>query len=319
MKKTSFILVVLISLFSCEDESKIENEISEIDVNYAVERFDSLFSEAKPKDLPQLKAAFPFFFSKHINDSVWIRQMNDTLQQHLSAEVEKTFKDFKDIDNDIKGLLQHLKYYDKTFSEPRVITLTNFVDYRNKIKVTDTILLIALDNYLGNNHEFYSGIQKFLTQNMDQRQIVPDLATAYSKNYIYQSQKNTFLDEMIYFGKQLYFKDKTIPFKSDAEKIGYTQEQLEWSMANESYIWSYFVGRELLFSTDKGLISRFIAPAPFSKFYLKLDAESPGRLGQYMGWQIVRAYMEQNKTSLLDMLQKDAEEIFNNVKFKPRK
>lgn len=222
--------------------------------------------------------------------------MHDTLQKHLFEEVDKTFQNFNDVDADLKGLFQHLKFYDKAFKEPRVITLTNFVDYRNKTVVTDTILLIAIDNYLGKSHEFYSGIQQYLTQNMNQKQIVSDLATDYSQKYIYQSQKKTLLDEMIYFGKQLYFKDKIIPFKTDAQKIGYTQEQLDWSIANESYIWSYFIERELLFSTDNTLVNRFIAPAPFSKFYLELDAESPGRLGQYIGWQIVRAYMEQNDT-----------------------
>ena len=75
----------------------------------------------------------------------------------------------------------------------------------------------------------------------------------------------------------------------------------------------------MLFSTDNSLPNRFIALAPFSKFYLELDSESPGRLGQYIGWQIVRAYMKNNKVSLMDMMQKDAEEIFNNSNFKPSK
>jgi hypothetical protein len=147
-----------------------------------------------------------------------------------------------------------------------------------------------------------------------------DLATEYAKKYIYQQSSKTFLDELIYFGKQLYFKDVVIPFKTEGERIGYTKEQLDWAIANESYIWRYFVERELLFSTDAKLASRFITPAPFSKFYLEdIDTESPGRLGQYIGWQIVRAYMQQNEVSLKDMLIKSPEEIFNNSKFKPRK
>ena len=117
----------------------------------------------------------------------------------------------------------------------------------------------------------------------------------------------------------IYFKDKMIPFEPDAEKIGYTQDQLEWAISNESYIWRYFIEKELLYSTDNKLPGRFINPAPFTKFYLELDSESPGRLGQYIGWQIVRSYMEHNTIDLFDMLQKDANEIFNDSKFKPRK
>jgi uncharacterized protein YjaZ len=125
---------------------------------------------------------------------------------------------------------------------------------------------------------------------------------------------------MVSAGKQLYFKDKMIPFKSDAEKIGYTQDQLDWAIANESYIWRYFVDRELLYSTDSKLPGRFINPAPYSKFYLEeIDSESPGRLGQYMGWQIVRAYMNNNNVTIKQLLNANTDDIFNNSKFKPRK
>lgn len=319
MKNIVFFISVLLLVISCKSEDPIEKEIAAISVDVNVERFDLAFKNAQPEQLPKLKEAYPFMFSERISDSVWVERMNDTLQQLLASEVEKTFNNFQNVEDAIEGLFQHLKYYDKTFKEPRIITVNSDVDYRNKTIVTDTIVIIALDTYLGANHEFYEGIPKYITQNMEASQVVCDLATNYSEKYIFQSQRKTLLDEMIYFGKQLYFKDKMIPFKSDAEKIGYSQAQLDWAMANESYIWQYFVERELLFNTDSSLPSRFVAPAPFSKFYLELDNESPGRLGQYIGWQIVKAYMDNNDVSLMDMLQKDADDIFNNSKFKPRK
>jgi len=136
---------------------------------------------------------------------------------------------------------------------------------------------------------------------------------------IYQPKRKSLLDEMIYFGKVLYFKDAVIPFKNDEEKMGYSKEQLDWAIDNEHYIWSYFVERELLYDTNSKLVLRFINPAPFSKFNLELDKESPGRIGQYLGWQIVRAYMKNNDATLLQMLGATAENIFNNSKFKPRK
>ena len=65
--------------------------------------------------------------------------------------------------------------------------------------------------------------------------------------------------------------------------------------------------------------SRFIADAPYSKFYLELDNESPGRLGQYIGWQIVRAYANTTNENVLSILEQEPEEIFNKAKFKPKK
>lgn len=319
MKKISIVLVLLIIFFSCKNENKEEEEISKIDVDFKVERFDMAFANATVKNLPKLMETFPFFFSQRIPDSVWIKKMNDTLQRQLSLEVEKAFSNFDEVHDDIYGLFQHLKHYDKTFSVPRVITVTSDVDYRNKTIVTDTIVIIGLDTYLGSDHEFYADIPRYIAQNMKKSQIVSDLAGNYAKNYIFQSQRKSLLDEMIYFGKQLYFKDRMIPFKSDAEKIGYTQEQLNWALANESEIWTFFIEEEMLYSTDNSLPSRFISDAPFSKFQRELDNQSPGRLGQYIGWQIVRAYMNNNDVLMKDMLQMEADEIFKNAKFKPRK
>ena len=297
----------------------METEISKIETDFIVERFDRAFANAKPEELTGLKETFPFLFPKRIPDSIWVERMKDSNQVLLHNETHKTFGDFKTVTQDIRELFQHLKYYDKTFEEPRVITLTNFVKYREKLVVTDTVVVIAIDNYLGSNHDIYSGIQKYLANNMKPSQIVVDMAKAYSEKQIFQLQKKTLLDEMIYFGKQLYFKDVMIPFKSDAEKIGYSEEQLGFAEANENMIWTHFVENEMLYDTDSSLPGRFIADAPFSKFYLELDNQTPGRLGQYIGWQIVRSYMRNNDVSLKEMLQKEAAEIFNKSNYKPSK
>lgn len=312
-------IVIICLAFSCANDSKLEEKISKIDIEIKVERFDKLFARVTPEKLPELKADYPFMFSKIYSDSVWINRINDTLQQQLNFEVEKLFEDSSLFENDVHSLFQHLKYYYKEFKTPRVITVTSDVDYRNKTIVTDSIVLIALDTYLGTNHEFYQGLPLFLTKNFNAPQIVVDLASNYAEKQIYQAKRKSFLEEMVYYGKILYFKDVMIPFKKDDEKIGYSSSELDWAIANESNIWRFFVENELLFDSDPKLLERFINPAPFSKFYLEFDSESPGRLGQYMGWQIVKAYMKNNNVSLQKMLAMNAQDIFNNAKFKPRK
>ena len=320
MKNLSLLLVVVFTVFSCAKENKMEQEIAAIQADFIIERFDIIFGETTKENIDETKKAFPFMFSERYPDSFWIEKVNDTFQKQLTLETERIFSDFKNEKKEIKKLFQHLQFYFAEFKIPRVITATSEVDYRNKVIVTDSITFIALDTYLGSEHEFYDGIQNYLKQNFKKSQIVVDFANAYAEKHIYNQPLKTLLDEMIYYGKQLYFKDKMIPFKTDAEKIGYTEEQLTWAAANETEIWRFFVENELLYSTDSKLPSRFINVAPFSKFYLEeIDAESPGRIGRYMGWQIVRAYMKNNNVSLKDMLHKNAEEIFNNANFKPKK
>lgn len=314
----TFILLLL--LVSCKEKNETEEAISAIEIDFIVERFDKAFGEANIDDLPNLKKAYPFMFPNNYDDSFWVKRIKDTLQQELVKESNDVFENFSKEKDEIKQLFQHVAYYFPEFKIPRVITTTSSVDYRNKVIVTDTIALISIDTYLGKDHKFYQGIQNYLRQNFEREQIVVDMANAYGTKYSFQMKRKTLLDEMIYFGKLLYFKDIMIPFKTDAEKIGYTEAQLDWAKANEFFIWNHFIDKELLYSTDPKLPSRFINAAPFSKFQLELiDKESPGRIGQYIGWQIVKSYMENNEVALKDMLTKEPIEIFNNAKFKPRK
>ena len=319
MRVSILIISVFFLLFSCQDDNKVADEISKIDMNVAIERFDIAFAEAKPDDLHRLKTEFPFMFPTQFDDAFWIGKMSDTLQLQLNEETIKKFPSVKNEAKDIKKLFQHLKYYFPTFKTPRVITTTSDVDYRNKVIVTDTIAVIELDTYLGNDHFFYEGLQNYIVANMRPEQIVVDLADAYAKKYVSSSKRKNLLDEMVYSGKLLYLKDKLIPFKSDAEKIGYTQAQLDWVMVNQEQMWQYFIQKELLYSTDSKLPNRFINAAPFSKFYLaEIDNESPGKVGQFVGWQIVRAYMENNDVTLAELLNAPTQTVFNKSKYKPR-
>ena len=317
-KQYLFILLVLIC-FSCKDENEVADEISKIPVTLNVERFDQRFAAATADSLPRLKKEFPYLFPKQFHDSVWVNRISDTLQHEINAAIEEKYPDLQETTEELKALFQHVKYYFPDAEIPNVVTLTSNVDYRNSVIWEDNLLLIALDTYLGEEHHFYVGIQEFLKKNFRQEQIVVDAAVAFSENIIARPNSRIFLDHMVYYGKLLYLKDKLIPFKLDAEKIGYTSEELQWAQKNEEQIWRYFVEEELLYDTDSELYNRFLYPAPFSKFYLQLDHESPAKLGQYLGWQIVRQYMEKNDISLTKMLQKDAEEIFNESNYKPTK
>ena len=320
--RNSFFLILFVTLlfFSCKNENSVEAEIAKIDMDIDIERFDQLFANATLANLEELKHDYPFMFSKKYNDEYWAAKMEDTLMHELANQVNVQIAEFPKVEEEIEDLYRHLAYYFPNFKKPKVITYVSYVTYREKNLVTDSLAFIAIDNYLGSDHEFYGEISKYIRDQFNQEQIVVDLAASYAEKYIFQAENRTFLDDMVYYGKQLYFKDKVIPFKSDAEKIGYSQEELDWALANEFQIWQYFIDKELLFSTDSNLPSRFINPAPFSKFQLELiDNESPGRIGQYIGWQIVRAYMENNEVSFQEMLSKSPEEIFNNSNFKPRK
>jgi gliding motility-associated lipoprotein GldB len=318
MKKRFILFFLFVALVACDKKSKVEKAIEEHPVGIRVERFDKAFFETAPQDLPKLKQRYPFFFPPGTDDQYWISKMQDPLWRELYTEVEKQYGNFEPERGEIEELVGHIKYYFPKAKTPKVITVISEMDYHSKVIYADSLVLISLELYLGENHKFYE-FPKYLTQNFERRQIMPDIAASFSAAKIPPSKDKTLLSEMIYYGKQLYMKDLLLPEYNDAEKIGYKPAQIAWCQENESYIWRYFVESKLLYSTDAKLPGRFTTPAPFSKFYLEIDNDSPGRVGQWIGWQVVRSFMENNDISLQDMLKMDAREIFEKSRYKPKK
>ncbi|MDC6365839.1 MULTISPECIES: gliding motility lipoprotein GldB [Flavobacteriaceae] len=303
----------------CKKSDKTAEQISKIPIDMTVARFDREFAEAEPYDIPKLKSEYPYLFPEQFADSIWIAKLTDTIQLELSEEVDKTFGDFGEESEELKSLFQHIKYYFPGITVPKVVTLTSDVRYQDRVILTDSLLLLGLDNYLGKNHHFYQSIQRYIALGLDEKYLTSDVASAFAKKVLRYPRNRTFLSRMVFYGKELYLKDKLLPNISDAQKIGYSEGQMDWAIASEEQIWRYFVERELLYSTDAQLDRRFLDPAPFSKFQLELDNESPGRLGRYMGWQIVRAFMEKNKVSLHELLDVPADEILKKSNYKPKK
>jgi gliding motility-associated lipoprotein GldB len=318
MKKNLFFVVLCLFLLSCEKKNKIENAVDKITLEVKVERFDKVFFETSPNDLAKVKAAFPFFFPEGNDNSVWLNKMQDPIWRELYTEVQKKYADFTPVKVELESLFKHIKYYFPQTKIPKVITIISEMDYKNKVIYADSLVIISLELYLGKNHKFYQ-FPNYIKQNFEQRQIIPDIVSSFSSRKIAPVVDKNMLSQMIYFGKQLYLKDLLLANYSDAEKMGYTPEQMKWCEENESYMWRYFIEKEMLYSDDQKLIPRFINPAPFSKFYLEIDNESPGQVGAWIGWQIVRSYMKNNDVPIADLLKTDAKEIFVKSKYKPKK
>ncbi len=284
-----------------------------------VSRFDQAFDRMAPGELPRLKAQYPYLFPEKYPDSLWLAKQRDTLQQHLRAEVTRAFSDFGPYQASLELFFKHLKYYFPAVPIPRVVTLTSEVDYENRVLLADSLLFIGLDNYLGADHEFYGGLNRYIAEELDPAYLVSDVAGTYARRLVTYPRERSFIAQMVYYGKLLYLKDQLLPLEHDSVKIGYTGEQLAWAQANEGQIWRYFIERELLYNTDRELGPRFLDPAPFSKFQLQLDNESPGRIGRYMGWQIVKSYMDRSGAGLKEMLAMPGEELFRESNYKPPK
>jgi gliding motility-associated lipoprotein GldB len=320
MKKYIYIITIGLLFFSCNKKSKLEQAVEEIPISMKTNRFEQAFFDAKPKDLATVKAEYPDFFPETTPDNVWIEKMQNPLWRELYVEVEKKYKNFDAEQAEIEDLFKHIKYYFPTVITPQIYTAIGEMDYMNKTIYAHDKLIIALELYLGKNHKFYTTeFPEYLRQNFEQRQMLPDIVSSFALGILPSPKEKDLLSLMINSGKELYLKDVLLPEYSDAERIGYTEEKIKFCQENESYMWEFFVSNKLLFSNDSKLPNRFINLAPFSKFYLEIDNDTPGRVGQWIGWQIVRSFMDNNEVSVQQMLKMDGKQIFEKSKYKPKK
>ena len=318
MRKYFFIFTLLSILFSCNSKDDNQVDVSEIKVAFTIDRFDVDFYTTDESSLLKTKEKYPLFFPKSTPDSVWVNKINNKDEQELFLETQKVFSNIDFLENDLEQLFKHIKYYNPTFKSPKIVTLLTNIDHQNKVLFNGEYLLISLDVYIGKNHQFYADYPSYIKQNFEKENIVVDVAKAMipKSNHI---NDRTFVSKMITEGKKLYLLDRYLPSIDDYQKAGYSAEKNNWAIENEEQVWKYFIENKMLFSTETKLNKRFLELAPFSKFYRSEDTLSPGRIGAWIGWQIVRSYMKHNDVSLQQLLKIPSEEVYKKSKYKPKK
>ncbi len=311
--------MVLCLFFSCSDKKTNQIDVSNISIDFSVKRYDIDFYTSTRETLSGVKQKYPYLFPSQFTDSLSFSKINDKQEQELFAEVQIQYKDFLSVENQLTSLFKHVKYYNSNFKEPNVVTMLTNIDYESRVIYSDSLMLISLDAYLGKNHKFYGDYPKYIKENNTRNHIIVDAAKVLIDKQILFSSNRDFVSKMIHEGKKMYLLDLYLPSVSDKEKIGFSQEKLNWAASNEEQVWMYFIDRKLLFSTETKLNKRFLENAPFSKFYMEQDNLSPGKIGVWMGWQIVRSYMKHNDVSLQELLEINESDLFDKSKYKPKK
>ena len=318
--KASFWLIIIAIFSSCSNENILEAEINAIPVDITIDRFDLKFYNADPQEYLNLKKKYPYLFPKQFPDSIWVKRQRDSIQTLLHTEIKTVFPSLDPIKEKLTSLYKHIKYYFPEIPDPHVVTVVNNVDYQSKTVFTDTLLILSLDTYLGSKNPLYEGIPNYIVQDMELPFMTSHIVDELGTTVVKKPSNRTLLEQMVYYGKKLYLKDILLPKTPDSIKISYSEAQLDWVQANERYMWQYFIENELLYKSQSSLSPRFIDPAPFSKFYLEIDNETPGKVGQWIGWQIVRSYMQKNpNTSLNQLMQISGMDLFNKSNYKPSK
>ena len=201
----------------------------------------------------------------------------------------------------------------------RYITFVSAMfDYDFRVAADGSTLLIAIDQYVLPCFEKYGyiGTPMYIVRLCDSAYLATDCMAAVGRNLAaFPEKEPTMLDYMIAEGKTLYFLDQVMPRKADSLKIRYTIEQMEWMKENEANVWAYFVQNKMLFDKDLNHFNNFIDEAPKTNAF----RNSAPRTAQYIGWQIVRQYMQKSKVSLAELMEEsNSQKILDASGYHPK-
>ena len=284
-----------------------------------INRFEIDFYTASPKTLKNVQQKYPKFFAQGAPDSIWLRKLKDPKELKLFQETQKIFSNFNSIEIQLAMLFASIKRYFPDFQTPDVTTLIGNLDFQNRVIFYEQSILISLDCYLGSDHEFYSNFPNYIKKQFEPETIVVDVAKSIINKQFNSINSTVFLEKMISAGKIQYLLHQYLPDVSDGFVMSFTPNEFQWAQENEVPVWKYFNEQKLLYSEDPTLNHRFLDFAPFSQFYREEDRDSPGRIGVWMGWQIVTSFMNHNDVSLQGLMGLSPSEIFKKSKYKPNK
>lgn len=334
MRLIGFVVICL--LISCNNKNI--PDVSGIKVELKVQRFEKdLFSIDTRNIIPELQrlqSMYPVFMKDFTSQILGFNSQTppDSLSKYIRLFIrdyhfvkdsaDKIFANFNKQETEIKKGFRFVKYYFPEYKLPaKVITFIGPFDGFSDVLTADA-LAVGLQLHMGNFSFYESSFAKDIFPDYIMRRFTPEYIPVNSMKNIIEdmfpdkSAGRPLVEQMVEKGKRVYLLDKILPYTPDHLKIGYTEKQLKDSYANEAVIWDFFLSNDLLNNADQNIIKNFIGESPKTQ---ELGEGSPGNIGTFSGWQIVKRYMSKNsKTTLPELMNTDAREIYNQSKYKPR-
>lgn len=259
--------------------------------------------------------------AEYPNDSVFLNEVYSRLTNpHLDtllSEVNRVFGDLSSLEQEFEQAFSNLKYYYPDFTPPKIQTVISGLD--TDMYVSDSLIVIGLDFYLGRGAKYRPKTYDYLLRRYDSNDIVPSCLLIYGISDRFNKTEltdKTVLADMIAYGKSFYFAKHMLPCVSDSVFIWYTPTEFNGSRQNEDLIWKRFVESQVLFSTNNKTKQDYLGDRPIT---IQVGEKCPGRIGQWVGWQIVKKYADSHPDISLPKLMEtsNAQKIFKESTYKP--
>ena len=326
-------IMVLISFiaFSCQ-RNPLKVNVSDVDISLNFKSYDDdLFASVNEleQEIPVLQKEYGNFFelfNLHMigignpEDENYYPQLHDFLTDTMVVGLKEKADQIIDKKKLKADFTKTFKYYHYYFPEKAIPSIYTCISgFNQSVVLADSLIGISLDKYLGADRKDYLrlGIPAYKVRNMHPLKIVPDALYFWAlTEYPMNVKASKLIEHMIYQGTLLYYVDAMMPQVHDTLKIGFTNKQLEFCQAGEQGMWAYLAEHNLLFSSKRMDIKRYVDDGPYTSSF---TVESPGRTGAWLGWQIVRAYMKKNQEVTLRQLMETSDylSILNQSGYQP--
>lgn len=188
------------------------------------------------------------------------------------------------------------------------------------IVVDDTVMLIALNHYLGADSKAYDGWPTYRRVNKRPEMLPYDVAeAAVATRHPYDADAPTVLSRMLYEGALTEAKMRMVPDANLPDALGMTAAELADVASNREFIWNKMVGGQMLYSTDQGLIDRLFGQVPFAT---PIHQGAPARTARAIGYEIVRSYVDGHPdVTLAELLRPEfyaAPQTLTEAKYNPK-
>jgi hypothetical protein len=330
----------LVVIYGCGHHSD-RPDVSGVEVGpIHIERFDTAFFDLDSNNIRpglfRLNERYPYFAQDFVGNILGAGPMSDTSRVAFAAAREflmsylrirdslwKKYPDLSWLEKELKGQLRYIKYYFPQYKlPPKYVSFIGPFDGPG-VAMTQYTLAIGLQSYAGKNFAFYlTGKGQDLYPQYISRRFEPEYITANCISAIAEdifpdsSDGRPLIEQMITKGRYWWLMSKLMPDTPDSIRMGYTQGQLDWCAGNEAAVWNFFLQGTDLYTLDPDIIKNYIGEGPKT---LGMPDGSPGNIGAWVGWQIVKKYVaEHGGLTLTEVMRVPVREMFEQSKYKPK-
>lgn len=316
--RNTFLLLtpIILILFSCEGnrlDVELNNEPFDLSFYYIDEAFYNSTEESVREQHNTFKSRLDNLYLYEWQQNLRSRKSDSLPEQiynfyqtqyiqDLEKEKLKILDKVRSRENDINTAF---RYFDHHFPEaPRPYQIIFMNKLFSNIHCSDSAISVALESYISSESKVIQSIPKnqlyeWQRERMNIDFLTRDIVINWIQVHLFEEIDKQLAQHIVQAGKIMYLLNAAFPDAEGAFILRYSQQDWKWAQENEKLTWDYLVKEQLLFKNNRRDKANFLNAGPKT---VGLPDEAPDRMGQFLGYKMVKGYMDEHKDVSLQAL-----------------